>query len=356
VSAAPLAVAGPAPAAVARGWLQSPAFDLACFTLSPLAGLFVLWAHFNMPGGAGVIAAATYLVAIPHYVSSFTFFLGDDNLAHYRSRRFAFFVGPVLIIGAVVALRGLGIFTPVLVAMFVWNVWHVSLQSAGILSLYRRLGGGPQEERPAAHLAILATNAAMAFWFVDRFPPLYGVLVAIHPFAPLALRAITLPVAAGALGVLAWRLARRPRAPSFAEGAFLASSLALFHPYLWVDDANLATFGMLMGHFIQYLAIVWLLHGRKYAASHGSTHERVLGRIASQPVLLVTAIAGCGIVFYLANHVSAMLGAPQVYIAAWNALTLVHFYLDGLIWAFKNPYVRSSIGPYLTPSTRMAAR
>ena len=81
-----------------RGWIHSPAFDLALFTLSPLAGLFVLWANVSMPGGAMVVVAATYLIAIPHYLSSFTFFLGDENLAYYRTRRLAFFAGPVVII------------------------------------------------------------------------------------------------------------------------------------------------------------------------------------------------------------------------------------------------------------------
>jgi hypothetical protein len=44
---------------------------------------------------------------------------------------------------------------------------------------------------------------------------------------------------------------------------------------------------------------------------------------------------------------------PMAYVILWNALTLVHFYLDGLIWAFKQPFVRQSIGAYLTPASRV---
>jgi hypothetical protein len=348
---------GPAAATgapVHQGWIHSPAFDLALFTLSPLAGLVVLWANFSLPGGTMVVVAATYLIAIPHYLSSLTFFLGDDNLAYYRTRRLAFFAGPVVIILAVAALHALKFHRPVQVAMFVWNVWHVALQSFGISSIYRQLNDGSPSERIPARLAILFVNATMAFWFVDRFPPLYQTLAAVSPAVPWMLRALCLPIGAGALSVLLWRLAHRARSVSLPEGAFLASSLLLFHPYLWVQDSNLATFGMLMGHFIQYLAIVWLLNHRKYAHAQGSARQQWLGRVSAEPTLIFAVIVAMGTTFYAANRFTAMVGAPMTYIIAWNALTLVHFYIDGLVWTFRNPFVRQTVGPYLMPAARVA--
>ncbi|MGH7702676.1 MAG: hypothetical protein ACREMO_06255 [Gemmatimonadales bacterium] len=339
-----------------RGWIHTRGYDLALFTLSPLAGLFVLWANARLPGGLYVVLAATYFVAIPHYLSSFTFYLGDQNLSHTRTHRAAFVVGPLMIFAGTAALRLSGIDAPVQVAMFVWNIYHVALQSAGILSLYRRLNGGLAAERPVAHLAILAVNATCAFWFPERFPPLHDLLIRLHPWAPWALRGIALPVAVGALAVLGYRLVTRPRPVSLPEASFLASSLLLFHPYLWVKDSNLATFGMLMGHFIQYLGIVWLFNRRKYAQSSGSARERWLGRVSANPKLLGFTILTVGITFYLFNRVTEGLGAPMTYVIAWNAMTLVHFYLDGLIWAFRRPYVRETVGPYLTlESHRLAS-
>lgn len=348
---APPVVAARTEPASHRGWIQSPAFDLPLFTLAPLAGLLVLWANANMRGGIYILTAALYFVAIPHYLASFTFFLGDDNREYYRTRRVAFYAGPVVILAAVIVLRLVGMDGIVQSTMFTWNVWHVSLQSAGILSLYRRLNGGDPAERTPAHLAILGVSATMAFWYIDRFPPLFDMLVRLHPLAPWMLRAIALPVAAGALGVLAVRLARRPRPLGVSEMAFLGTSLLLFHPFLWVRDSNLATFGMLMGHFIQYLAIVWLLQHRKYGEAGGSAPQRLLGRVTSSPALLLATIVGSGLLFYAASRISEVLGAPMAYIIVWNALTLVHFYLDGLIWAFRQPFVRRSMGPYLTPDS-----
>jgi len=337
------------------GWIQSPLYDLGLFVLSPVAGtLAVLWA-LNLRGGAAVIATVTFLLAIPHYMSSFSFFLGDDNRQYYRRHTALFYGGPVVIAATVLLLRGSGVHTPVLVTMFVWNIYHVSQQSHGILSIYRRLNGGPPTERSVARLAILSVNATMAFWHVDRFTPLYRVLAAVHPMLPWLLPVLILPIAVSAVGVLAFRMLRRRRAVSVPEGAFLTTSLLLFHPYLWVEDSGLATMGMLLGHFVQYLAIVWLLNHRKYAEPSGSVAQRVLAHMSANPLSVGATIAGVGFAIFLGERATAWLGAPMLYIIAWNALSLIHFYLDGLVWAFRNPFVRQSIGPYLMPPSHIRA-
>ncbi len=342
-----------APGENKRGWIQSPLFDLSLFTLSPLAGLLVILPVLVSPKGLRVFIAATYLIAIPHYVSSFSFYLGDENLAYYRTRRLAFFVGPVVIFIAVMALRLTKIDAAVQSSLYVWNVFHVSMQSAGILALYRRLNGGLLSESRFARASILGVNGTLAFFHIDRFPPIYQNLLRVH-FPVWAIPATFLSVALVGL-VCYWdslrRRAKQMRAP---ELTFLISSLLLFHPYLWVHDLNLATFGMLIGHFLQYLGIVWLLNRRKYSTVVGSGHQRLLSSISTRTPLLLLVLLSVGSVFYLAEKSSGWLGVPISYVIVWNSLALVHFYLDGLIWAFKDPFVRKSIGPYLTPESHMA--
>jgi uncharacterized membrane protein AbrB (regulator of aidB expression) len=336
-----------------RGWIQSPRFDLSLFTLSPLAGLFVILPALVSPKGLYVWIAATYLIAIPHYFSSFSFYLGDANLAYYRTRRLAFFVGPLLIFITVMALRLTKIDAAVQCALYTWNVYHVSMQSAGILAIYRRLNGGLISEGRFARAALLGVNGTLAFFHIDRFPPIYQNLLRIH-FPLWVIRPAFLSV--GIIGLLFYlnslrHRAKRIRAP---ELTFLVSSLLLFHPYLWVHELNLATYGMLMGHFLQYLGIVWLLNSRKYSVAEGSEHQRLLSSISTRTPLLLLALISVGALFYLAKTSSAWLGIPISYVILWNSLSLIHFYLDGLIWAFKNPFVRNSIGPFLTPESRMA--
>ena len=344
-----------APGGHNRGWIQSPLFDLSLFTLSPLAGLFVILPALVSPKGWHVFIAATYLIAIPHYVSSFSFYLGDENLAYYRTRRVAFFVGPVVIFVAVMALRLTKIDAAVQSALYVWNVFHVSMQSAGILSLYRRLNGGLFPESRFARASILGVNGSLAFLHIDRFPPIYQNLLRIH-FPVWTIPAAFLSVAVVGLIFYFNSLRQRTKSMRTPELTFLVSSLLLFHPYLWVRDLNLATFGMLIGHFLQYLGIVWLLNRRKYATVEGSGHQRLLSSISTKTPLLLLALVFVGVVFYLAQKTSDWLGVPISYVILWNSLALVHFYLDGLVWAFKDPFVRKSVGPYLTPESHMAAQ
>lgn len=336
-----------------RGWIESPRFDLSLFTLSPLAGLLVILPALVSPKGLHVFVAAIYLVAIPHYVSSFSFYLGDENLAYYRTRRSAFFVGPVLILLAVMTLRLTKIDDAVQSGLYVWNVFHVSMQSAGILALYRRLNGGLLSEGRYARAALLGVNGTLAFVHIDRFPPIYENLLKVH-FPVWTIPAAFLGVAVVGLVFYLNSLRRRAKRMRASELSFLLSSLLLFHPYLWVQDSNLATFGMLMGHFLQYLGIVWLLNRRKYSTVEGSVHQRLLSSMSTKTPLLLFALVSVGLIFYVAQKSSVWLGVPVSYIILWNSLALIHFYVDGLVWAFKDPFVRTSIGPYLTPESHMA--
>jgi hypothetical protein len=344
------------PRAIERGWIESPQFDLPMFVLAPLAGLAFLALTFAVPPQYAfmVQAAAFYFVAVPHYMSTYTFFLGDDNLQYYRSRRLAFFGGPVFITLAVVILWVLK-FPPVIqAAVFVWNVWHVARQNSGILAMYRRLNAGSRAEHLPAGLAILGISAGMAFWHIDRYPPIGHALATLNAEAGHVLAVAWFGLGAVALVLYFRRLAARDRLVSGHEMGFLGSSLVMFHPYLWVRDYNLATLGMLMGHFVQYLAIVWLLHRRKYGSLHtGSPAQQLLSRVSARYLLLGAFIVLSGLFFIAANHTTAAIGLPSLYTVSWFAFTFIHFYLDGLIWAFRRPFVRESVGSYLMPANRV---
>jgi len=142
-------------------------------------------------------------------------------------------------------------------------------------------------------------------------------------------------------------LARRARPIALPEAAFLASGLLMFHPYLWVADANLATFAMLLGHFLQYLTVVWLVHRRKYVVGGGSPAQQALAFVSRRTSALVAAIVATGLLFLTLDRGTRALGIPWAYQLVWNVIVIVHFYLDGVIWTFRRPRVRETIGAYL---------
>jgi hypothetical protein len=331
-------------------WIQSAWFDCCFFLLSPLAGVMLIAGHLWLPPRAGALLAfaAFYFVGVPHYLSTLTFYLGDDNLRQYRLRPIAFFAGPPLILAAVTCLWWVLDLHPLIKAvLYTWNFYHVSRQSAGILNIYRQLNGGPRSERTLALVAILSSTAAMALWPVHGHPALVLMLGKIHPLVLPLLDQMCLAIAAASCIALAWRISRRAIRIRLPELGFLLTSLGLGLPYLWVDDLMLATLAMLMGHFIQYLALVWLLHHRKYAHAEGSARERLLGLISRHPALLGVLLLVCGSVFWIGARTITSIEGRNAYVCLLLSTNVIHFYLDGLIWAFRRPEVRQSLAPHL---------
>ena len=332
-----------------KGWIHSPEFDLSFFILSPALGFALALVGVQFAPLLPLVAlGGSYFIGVPHYLASFAFFFGDENRRYANRYWYLFYAVPVLILATVTALYAAGSTAIVHAAMFVWNLYHVATQSSGILSLYRQLSGGGQVERKWAHRTILFANAAMAFWFLERFPPLWNPLVAVHGGFPDLLRFGCLGAALIFAVGYVHAIARRGFPLSTAEAACLVSSLLLFTPYLWVEDSNFATLTMLIGHFIQYLAIVWLLNRRKYRPASGSRGQRGLGRISESRILVALFILAAGLVFVILDRGSQILQISLAFFVFFNALAFTHFYLDGLIWAFRNPFIRKTVGPFLT--------
>ena len=326
---------------VSGGWIESPAFDLTYFILSPLAGLALLLV--SPSGGSSLLAlAAATLIGGPHYLATYSFYFWDDTAAYQRRRWVAYFVVPILIVLAVGIVAWFQIPVVVIVVIYFWNAYHVARQSCGIQSIYRhRAGVSDARLKTVTNAAIISTNLAMALSHLDWYPALHEFLTRISAYLPHLLSYGTIAAAVFSLTRLAISMSQRQRkGPPFsaAELAFLATSLLLFHPYLWVRDVNLATLGMLQGHFIQYLGIVWLLNRRKLADGTGSLGQRAVSRLWRDPWLLIPALVAGGTLF-MVLQINLM--------AVTIALVLLHFYLDGLFWAFKQPEVRRAISPYL---------
>jgi len=341
------------PAATAAGsWICSAPFDLSLFVLSPLLALPLL---IVSPHSSRLSIICACVLGIPHYLSTFTFYFWQDTREVHRAHWIAFFVVPVLLIASVWVGVLIRIPAVVQAVVFGWNVYHVARQSCGILSIYRhRAGATDPSIRPVANGAIIWVAVMMAFWNTEGFPALHGLLTAIWPRLPVAIPMVAGAIAFWYLARLVMSLARRfasadsPRAP---ELLFLATSLLLFHPYLWIRDSNMATLGMLIGHFIQYLGILWFVHRRRFTDGARAGDSPWLAALSRRLPLLLVVLLGTGVVS-LFMRVGPIVPLRGIYAGLLLGVTLVHFYLDGLFWAFKRPEVRRSLAPHLFAARR----
>ena len=330
-----------------KGWIESPSFDLAFFGLSPLVVLPLVLLALLVDTRLGIFF---FLLSFPHYMSTLSFYFWDEYQERYRTRWLAFYGGPALIAATFFLLVYAGLPRIISVVLFVWNVFHVGRQSCGILSVYRHCAGvADPAQRNATNFAVLATNVWLAFWNIDSHDS-FSPLRALRSDWSSWLRVGLGLVAALALVRLGIALRRRVRggqrllAP---EALFLLTSLALFHPYLWMRSSNAATAVMLLPHYLQYLGIVWLLHRRRFREADGSARQRVLSRVSRSTPLLVSLLLAIGVVTIAGSVFLRHSGHEVIFESFYLLVALEHFYLDGLFWAFRNPAVRRSFGPYL---------
>jgi hypothetical protein len=341
----------------APGWIHSPAYDLSLLLLAPLIGVPFLLATPDGPSRLGLLACG--FLGVPHYLSTFAFYLWDENSAYHHQRWGSYFAGPILILVTFVTLLFLGWFGFLATGLFFWNVVHVSRQSGGIVSIIRhRAGLRNPPARDGANAAILLVSLWLSLANIETHRQAYSLMTAVSPELPGILRlglGGAAVLALVRLGVSLTKRAASGEAPAAPEALALLCGLLLFHPYLWIGDSAKATLGMLLGHFLQYLALVWLLHRRRFPEVVGSAAQRALCVVSAdlRVLLAVAAIAGAGVTG--AFLLCVRLGTTGYFQAAFQMFVFLHFYLDGLFWAFKDPHVRRLLGPYLATDAMHAA-
>jgi hypothetical protein len=338
-----------------RPWVESPAFDLSFFLLAPLLTLPLV---FGIMAGVSRLATVGFLLAFAHYLSTFAFFFWDESRAEHRARWVAFFVGPLVIVAVFWALVVFEIPLFIPFVLFFWNALHVSFQSCGIASIYRhRAGVFDRTQKPLANHAIILTGLWMALWNIETHEQVWPVLTWVSPAFPAVLRGVLGAVALLAVVRLGMGLRRRAQAGQPADAleiGILLTGLTLFHPYLWMNDSEGATFVMLLPHYVQYLGIVWLVHRRRFTQVEGSLAQRGLAQVSRNLVLLTGVLLSGGLAFLAGKVLFRSIGHVEQFEVLYLMLAFVHFYLDGLFWAFRDPHVRRTVGPYLMRGSRSA--
>jgi hypothetical protein len=328
-------------------WMVSPAIDLLLFVGVTLTTIvpWVVSDVLHVPGYYVLIGVA--FANGPHLISTWT------RVYLPRRERFRRPIHYWLVPGALAAFAiacntgpGIG---PQLVrtVIFYWASWHFAAQSWGILKIYQRKHGAVGTGLGALEKALVFLPAAFCVLRRLYTGPweLFGVEI-LHP-TPRAwmvngLGALTVTLALVYLAGIVRRGVQpiRPLYLGFSAIGFLV-------PYLVIKDGTSAFAAAALWHAIQYVAIVWLYNRRRYAGRRDP--DAPLISWVSQPgrsFAYVGLIALCaGAVYTVAFAVSrvAHVAFEEFAMTLWTALTLGHYYLDGVIWKVKQ-YDLSTLG------------
>ncbi|MFZ5471704.1 MAG: hypothetical protein ACOZIN_19935 [Myxococcota bacterium] len=344
-------------------FIASPAIDGFFFFGS--AGVVLLaWlaaARFQV-NSFYILAAVAVFSNGPHLVSTWSRVYFDRR--EWRRRPFHLLVVPAviaLLVVAVVHFGGREGSRALNSILLYWATWHFVAQSWGILRIYQRRSGEPENslamrlEKPLLFLFVawcllhrLHTGPRMLFGTEVHHLPLPRAVVdgLLGPFLFLFFL------------YLVQRL-RQWRAP-WAQGAWLragflgCSFLGFAVPFLFIKTDDTTAFAAAAGwHGLQYLGIVRLYHRNAWK---GGVHPDApvvswlsqpgWGRLVLYAAFLL-ALAGSG---YLFIYTGALLTAGSrwdVYTwgaVVWLSFTFGHYYMDGVIWKLsKSPEVAARV-------------
>jgi hypothetical protein len=334
--------AGPAGSDRAAGarpsrWIISPAVDLVVFVFVSLLtiGPWLASDHFGVRGKWVLYAVAIFNG--PHLFSTWT------RVYLPKSERFRrplhYWVVPGLLATFAIGCLAAGGLGPVYLrtVIFYWASWHFVAQAWGILRIYQRKHGvvGTLPARLERVLLFAVCGWCVLHRIYTGPWELFGVLI-IHPY-PRAWHVNAVGAATAALAVAyAVVLIRRPQMwvrPLLV--AFTAFGFAM--PFLVIKNGTSAFAAAALWHAVQYIGIVWHYNRTRYAGKANDPGARVISW-ASQPgrtvaycgVLLACAVGAYAVIF----TVAPLLGGDllQTSLGMWTSMTLVHYYLDGVIW------------------------
>lgn len=338
-------------------YVHSAPFDW-LFLLAPFWTSFAyLAALYVLPTMESQIFLVSYiLLAETHFAITWFVYLDSDNRSYFRTRPRIFLFIPVLIligsviIGTFVSLKSLFLIS----AMF--SLFHVTRQSTGIVSLYRSKAGNVDpgqrrlEEYTLYSAALFFTSIGFVRFYLNESSPVKWIAYYLGDFRP-GFYAITAVL--GALTLVCfvlsvhkeWQRSQTGNLISPSKWIVFLYSILLYSPYVFASRLEHAIGIGVSVHYLQYLGLVGLLDFNKYANASG-----VLGFFRRYLwIALIYLLLYAGVMLYLRQGGWKWneFGEFSVLYSLTIGLWMVHFFIDGYIWRFSDPYIRKSVAPYL---------
>ncbi len=350
-------------------FIASPLFD-GIFFFGSVAAVLVAWGAAALGVNSFYVLAAVAVVANgPHLTSTWTRVYFDRR--EWRSRPFHIFVVPAFIavtVALVTHLAGAHGTRVLNSILLYWATWHFVAQNWGLLRIYQRKSGEPDDS-----LALRLEKPLLFLWvlwcLLHRLYTgprvLFGTEVLYLP--------LPRPVVDGLLGPILFLFAvyvflriRDRRAPyarsALIRAGFLACAFTgFFVPFQLIKTDDTTAFAAAAcWHGLQYLGIVRFYHRNAWRS--GVHPDAKIVSWLSQPgklrlvlyaaFLLALAGSAYGIIYaaaWLTRGTSWSL--YQWGAVVWLSLTFSHYYIDGVIWRLsKSPEVAQRVGLEVAPS------
>lgn len=332
-------------------WIINPWRDLLLFVATPAVILPV----FLLAGSRFDIEhIALFVLAfgqIGHQLPGLLRAYGDREL--FRQHKVRFLIAPLALLGVSALFIAQSFHGLVLVAV-VWGVWHVLMQTYGLLRIYdsKTHSTGPRTRRLDLAMCVLWFGAAILLsrgrlvMILDLFFQSGGPLRAASLVRPLTAVWVTATLLVTALFLLnllqSWRRGERPNPVKL---ALLLTSIGFF----WFTSVSISNviLGLVMFevfHDVQYFAIVWVFNRNRVQQSGdvGGFTKFLFRRSGALIGLYVGLIFAYGSL-HLIEQWTTSAQLRQALTALLATSGLLHYYYDGFIWKLRDRSTRASL-------------
>jgi hypothetical protein len=289
------------------------------------------------------------LLGEPHFAATWFFVLDNKNRKWLLDNKYYSIFLPLLFATILIIV---GVQISIAAALFpvlIFNLFHVTRQSIGILKLY----GGFKSKNLS--LSIWAVYVFSTFFIVIGLIRFTFLLEVVDDYLPIILLVSAI---AALLTVLAIFISGRSEGIGLINVATTLTGILMFMPMLFVDRLENA-FAMGVGmHYSQYLAITIPLYLRRARMDVKTGANKALRFVASN-IYSITfyLLAYAGLMVFLAQKFTYS-EVSEEYMHKEMVIFLVpivfqtlHFYADSFIWRFSTPYIREEIHPHLYEPT-----
>jgi hypothetical protein len=334
----------PTEASGQRFWIISPAFDL-CFIINGwwLLALLPQSHSVGVSQSTPVEFWQIYFLTTPHRWITLVLVATDPDRREGRSWVFSLIavIAAAVVVGAWI---GLGSFSCLILADFIWNAWHFASQHGGILRIYGRLGGGgrPVLERWGFRVFITYTALRTAGWLTGLTEHSAAARATMNS---LDYGILILPALLVALELLDHPWQRRGKA------AYLISVVTMYTMLLFAIRSGdyyrviAMSAGSAAFHAVEYMAIVTFYARRRQTTGT----EAGLFRKMTFHWLRILAIYMIALGL-ISQYVDRNLKELYIGLNLWAAF--LHYAYDGMIWKLRRAGTAQALNVQLSSSAR----
>ncbi|MCC6545792.1 hypothetical protein IT570_01390 [Candidatus Sumerlaeota bacterium] len=359
--------------------MAAPFYDILFFIFPTLlSGLFVSMYIILGPKGHAVLNAGVILLSLIHVMGTWMFFLNKEHFSYYMKQPVKFLVVPIFFLVGSIALGCLeyikgwqtGI---VALVSYAWTHYHLTKQNVGFVGFYRTKMGIKDPAFRGQDVRLIYSYALTAYgygWYTDPYALGAGLrgVVSDYIFGGFACWFVYELIKYTQSRI---SLIRQYGLGSWRYFAMMLTTLSFPLPmlFLMVNPRpmfvvwGVLTFG-LVAHYVQYIAVVALVHWHKDRSSYPSPEGFDPSQVPTGFSLKKSGLKGLlgmitlGVATYALYQFFLYLGGTSKQLEIFQAgigpgiltgLGFIHVWHDSMIWQPRDEFNRKNTLRFVRP-------